>query len=221
MRWLITKALLFIIVTLATGCAVQSNTLFPPQKDEQTRTIFLVSHGWHAGIVLKRIDIRQSGWPRLHAFTHMDYLEIGWGDKNYYTSPDPGPGLAAKALLLPTSSVLHLVGFRGPPESYFPYSEIIRIELSVPGFEQMVHHISKSFSRDKYGSAVHLGPGNYAYSQFYASEETYHLCKTCNTWTATILQTAGCPVTPASTVNGLMSQARCFGEVIQEKSELQ
>lgn len=214
-----TKALLFIIVTLVNGCVVQSNTLFPPQKDEQTRTIFLVSHGRHAGIVLKRIDIRQSGWPRLHAFSRMDYLEIGWGDRDYYTSPDPGPGLAAKALLLPTSSVLHLVGFQGAPDSYFPYSEIIRLELSVPGFEQMVHHISKSFSRDESGSAIPLGPGNYGFSRFYASEETYYLCKTCNTWTATILQTAGCQVTPALTVDGLMSQVRGFGNVIQEYSE--
>ena len=221
MRRLIAKALLFIMVTLANGCTVQSNALFPPQKDEQTRIIFLVSHGWHAGIVLKRTDIMQSAWPKLHTFAHMDYLEIGWGDRDYYTSPAPGSGLAVKALLLPTSSVLHLVGFRGPPESYFPYSEIIMLELSAPGFEKMVRHISKSFSRDKFGSAVPLGHGNYGCSRFYASEETYHLFKTCNTWTATILQSAGCPVNPSSTVNGLMSQVRKFGEVIQEKSEPQ
>lgn len=221
MRLLITRLVLFFMVTLTIGCTVQSNTLFPPEINEQTRTIFLVSHRWHAGIVLKRIDIRQSEWPELHAFTNIDYLEIGWGDKDYYTSSDPGTGLAAKALLLPTSSVLHLAGFRQPPEIYFPYSEIIRIELSVPGFEQMVHRISKSFSRDASGTTVPLGPGKYGYSQFYASEETYHLCKTCNSWSATILQTAGCPISHASTVNGLMSQARSFGEVILEKSEPQ
>lgn len=221
MRWLITKALLFFMVTLANGCTNQPNTQFLHGEGEQTKSIFLVSHGWHAGIVIKRVDIRQSEWPRLHAFAHMDYLEIGWGDKDYYTSLDPGPGLAVKALLLPTSSVLHLVGFRGPPESYFPYSEIIWIELSVSGFEQMVHHISKSFSRDESGTAVPLGPGNYGYSRFYASEETYHLCKTCNTWSATVLQAAGCPITHAFTVNELMSQARSFGKVILEKSEPQ
>ncbi|WP_136810074.1 DUF2459 domain-containing protein [Desulfosediminicola flagellatus] len=217
MRWLITKALLFLMVIMTSGCTIQPNPLFPPLKDEQTRSIFLVNHGWHAGIVIRRIDIRQPEWPSLNIFTHMDYLEIGWGDKDYYTSPDPGPGLAVKALLLPTSSVLHLVGFRGPPKSYFPHNEMIRIELSVPGFEQMIHQISKSFSRDKSGTAVRLGPGNYGYSWFYASEETYHLCKTCNTWSATILQTAGCPITHASTVNSLMSQARRFGKVILEK----
>lgn len=218
MKRQITRLLLFIFMILTTGCAEQSNVLFPPKKGEQTRTIFLVNHGWHAGIVLKRSEIRLASWPKFQAFTHMNYMEIGWGDRNYYTSPDPGPELAAKALLLPTSSVLHLVGFQGSPENYFPYSEIIRIDLSVPGFEEMVHHISKSFSRDQYGSVIQLGSGFYEYSQFYASEETYHLCKTCNTWTATVLQTAGCPVTRASTANGLMTQARRLGKVIQEKS---
>lgn len=221
MMWQITKALLFIFITLITGCAAQPNTHLPPKKDDQTRTIYLVNHGWHAGIILKRPDIRLGSWPKFQAFTHMDYMEIGWGDRNYYTSPAPGLRLAVKALLLPTSSVLHLVGFHGPPESYFPYSEIIRIDLTVHGFEEMIHHISKSFSRDQYGSVVHLGPGFYDDSQFYASEEKYHLCKTCNTWTATILQIAGCPVTRTSTVNGLMSQARRFGKVIQEKSSPQ
>lgn len=221
MRRLLAKALLFAMVTLAVSCSVQCIKAVPPTKDEPTRIIFLVSHGWHAGIVLKRLDIQHIDWPKLKTFTHADYLEIGWGDKDYYTSHDPGPFLAAKALLLPTSSVLHLVGFSVPPEHYFPYSEIIRIELTVPGFERLVNHISQSFLRDESGSAVSLGQGMYGYSRFYASKETYIACKTCNTWTAAVLQLAGCPVAPAVTVNGLMSQARRFGEVIQQRSDPQ
>ncbi|MBM9513228.1 DUF2459 domain-containing protein [Desulfogranum marinum] len=219
MRKLLAKVLPFVIVILVNGCAVQPNALFPPQEDEEKKIIFLVNHGWHAGIVVKRSDIMHSDWPKTDVFADMDYVEIGWGDRAYYTSPDPGSGLAAKALLLPTSSVVHLVGFRGQPENYFPYSEIVKLQLSVPGFEKMIRCISKSFSRDKSGSAVALGHGNYGTSQFYASEETYHLFKTCNTWTETILQSAGCPVNSSITVNGLMSQVRRFGEVIQVKSE--
>lgn len=218
---LVAKAVLFIMVAVAISCAVQGNTSFPAKNDEPKKTIFLVSHGWHAGVVLKSSDIQDFDWPKLNAFTHVDYLEIGWGDRDYYTSPDPGLGLAVKALLLPSSSVLHVAGFSGPPEKYFPYSEIIRVELSVPGFEQLVNHISKSFSRDDFGSAVPLGPGVYGYSRFYASVETYTACRTCNTWTATLLRMAGCPVTPAATVNGLMSQVRRFGEVMQQQAEPQ
>ena len=219
MTWHCIKTLLLVSIVLITGCRVQPVIQPYSRPDKQTRTIYLVGHGWHAGIVVKRLDIARSNWPELEEFSQMEHLEIGWGDKNYYTSPEPGPGLALRALFLPTSSVLHVVGFQGAPDSYFPHSEIIRIELTDPMFEQMLHHISESFSRDECGSAVQLGTGIYGFSRFYAAEEPYHLCRTCNTWTATTLKAAGCPVSPALTANHLMSQARRFGLVIQEKTE--
>ena len=220
-KGLFTIGLMLSILAVASSCAMQTSPYFPPPVGEQTRTIFLISHGLHAGIALRPLDIKYSGWPKLHEFSYAEYLEIGWGDRSYYTSPDPGAGLATRALFLPTSSVLHVVGFNGSPQRTFPSNEIIKIELSVSGFEQMVGKISESFSRDENGSVVHLGPGHYNNSSFYASNEIYHLCKTCNTWTATILQAAGCPITLATTVNGLMSQARSFGVVIQKEAESQ
>lgn len=207
--------LILIAVALASGCTVQSNALFPPKNDEPTKIIYLVSHGWHAGIVVKCSDIPDNGWPKLHAFTGVEYLEVGWGDKDYYTTPNRGLGVAVKAALLPTSSVLHLVGLYSSPDKYFPHSEIIRIELSSSGFDHMILHISKSFTRDEAGQAIVLGSGLYGNSRFYASDEIYHLFKTCNTWTVDTLQAAGCPVGFSLTVNSLMSQAREFGRVIQ------
>ena len=217
MKRFITSQFLLILIAMAltNGCTVQSNALFPPKNDEPTKTIYLVSHDWHAGIVVKRSDIPDHGWPELHAFAGMKYLEIGWGDNDYYTTPDPGLYVAVKAAFLPTSSVLHLVGLYSSPDKYFPHSEIIRIELSSSGFEQMILHISKSFTRDEAGQAIVLGSGLYGNSRFYASDEIYHLCKTCNTWIAGTLQAAGCPVGFALTVNGLMAQARDFGRMIQ------
>lgn len=221
MKRFITFAFLLMLtaVFLTGGCAVQStNAVFPPKNNEPTKIIYLVSHGWHAGIVVKRTDITENALPKLHAFTNVEYLEIGWGDKDYYTTPNPGLSVAVKAVLLPTSSVLHLVGFHSSPEKYFPHSEIIRIELSTPGFDQMILHISKSFSHDEAGQVIPLGSGLYGNSRFYASQEIYHLCKTCNSWTAGTLQAAGCPVGSTPTVNSLMSQTRGFGKVIQAKS---
>lgn len=217
MKRFITSAFLHILIAVAltSGCTVQSNALFPPKNDEPTKIIYLVNHGWHAGIILKCIDIPDNGWPKLPAFAGVEYLEIGWGDKDYYTTPEPGLSVAVKAALLPTSSVLHLVGFHGSPANYFPHSEIIRIELSSTGFDHMILHISKSFTRDEAGQVIPLESGRYGKSRFYASDEIYHLCKTCNTWTAGTLQAAGCPVGSSLTVNGLVSQARGFGEVIQ------
>jgi len=199
------------------ACAAQVRDAPAPSERGQRSTIYLVSHGWHAGIVLRRADIPDSIWPELGDFPDTEYLEVGWGDSDYYQTPDPHEGLIVKAALLPTASVLHLVGFSGPVPAYFPYSEIIRIELPAAGFEHLSRAIVASFARDEAGNTTLLGPGLYGKSRFYLSGESYHLFNTCNVWTARALRAAGLPITPARaiSVENLMYQARRFGMVVQ------
>ncbi|WP_136798397.1 DUF2459 domain-containing protein [Desulfosediminicola ganghwensis] len=219
MWWLLVRVTFCLIAVLPACSATGSNTLFPPLPGEPTRIIHVVSHDWHAGIVVQQSDIHQADWPKLAEFAHMDYLEIGWGDRAYYRSPEPGLFLGAQALVFPTTSVLHIVGMNRPPEATFPNSEIIRIELSAVGLAQMIRRIAQSFSRDENGSVISLGPGLYGFSRFFASEEKYHLLMTCNSWTAVVLQAAGCPVNPTLTVDGLLSQLRNLGKVQQKKPD--
>lgn len=206
---------ILIAIILTSGCGIQPNTLFPPGKDTPTISVYLINHGRHAGLATQQHHMPKPFWLKLDGFSSMEYLEIGWGDRDFYTSPDPGLGVAMKAVLLPTSSVLHIAGFNGPPETYFPSQEIIEVELSVPGFEQMIRFIEDSFKRDPAGHVLVLGTGLYGNSRFYASKVNYHLCRTCNIWTANALQAAGCPIGSPITVDGLMSQVRTFGKVRQ------
>lgn len=193
-----------------------------PEPNETTKTVYLVSHGWHAGIVVRRADIPDAVWPEKWDFPASEFLEVGWGDRDYYQTPDPHWGITLKAALLPTESVLHIVAFSGSVLAYFPRSEIIEIQLSESGFERLCRHISASYSRDPAGNSVPLGPGLYGVSQTYLSTETYHLLNTCNVWTARAIREAGCPITPASTVtvDSLMSRARSFGKLIQPISTM-
>jgi len=180
-----------------------------------------VSHGWHAGIVLGRAEIPDNVWPAPVDFPDAQYLEVGWGDMDYYQTPDPHMGLIIKAALLPTASVLHIAAFSGPVQAYFPYSEIIRIELSSAGFEHLSRTIAASFATDEAGNITSLGQGLYGNSRFYLSRESDHLFNTCNVWTARVLRDAGLPITPAAAtrVENLMSQARNFGIVVQSGPE--
>lgn len=196
---------------------MQPSNLFPPKKDSPIISIYLINHGLHAGIATPQNQIPQTLWPRLAGFDNKKFLEIGWGDRKYYTATDPGLTSAMRAVLLPTSSVLHLAEFDSRPEAFFPNQEIIMIELSVKGFEKMMGFIAKSFARDPAGQVIVLGPGLYGNSRFYASKETYHLCKTCNTWTANALRAGGCPVGSPVTVGGLMKKAGTFGKVMQSR----
>ena len=212
--------LLFLAVSCS-ACAASVRSSPAPGEDEPCKTIYLVNHGWHAGIVLRLADIPDSIWPGLGDFANAQYLEVGWGDMDYYQTLDPHMGLIIKAALLPTTSVLHIVGFSGAVPVYFPYSEIIRIELPAAGFEHLVRTIAASFARDEADRAKPFGPGLYGNSRFYLSGERYHLSNTCNVWTARALRSAGLAITPARAirVESLMSQARRFGVVVQSGTE--
>jgi uncharacterized protein (TIGR02117 family) len=211
------RVIVVVLTVLLIGCAASPKGLFPPRANQPIRTIYLVSHGWHAGIVVRRADIPTAIWPEQSEFSGAEYLEVGWGDKEYYMTPEPHLGLMLKAGLLPTASVLHIVGFSGAVTRYFPHSEVIRLELSEAGFEQLCSYLANSYSRDVAGHSQALGPSLYGDGRFYLSRESYHAFNTCNVWTARGLRAAGCPVTPAFnlTVDTLMSHAAEFGTVIQ------
>lgn len=208
------------IILLAVGCgagATPGGEVPAPAERDPRNMIYLVNHGWHAGIVLQHAEIPDGVWPASGDFPDAQYLEVGWGDMDYYQTPNAHLGLIFKAALLPSGSVLHIVGFNGPVQAYFPYSEIIGIELSSDGFEQLSSAIATSFARDEAGNIRSLGHGLYGNSRFYRSRESYHLFNTCNVWTARMLRSAGLPVTPAGAtkVENLMSQARKSGVVLQ------
>ena len=213
--------ILFLAVSCS-ACAAPVMETPASGENKPRKTIYLVSHGWHAGIVLRRADIPDILWTELGGFPDARYLEVGWGDMDYYQSPNSHMGLILKAALLPTASVLHIVGFNGSVPAYFPYSEIIEIELTSAGLEHLSRTIAASFTRDEAGHIMSLGPGLYGNSRFYLSRETYHLFNTCNVWTARALRAAGLPITPARaiSVESLMSQARKFGVVVQSGAQL-
>jgi len=214
------RILMHIFMLIACcACAVPVKDLFPPGDNASTKTVYLVSHGWHAGIVLRRADIPADRWPENVNFPYAEFLEVGWGDKQYYQTPDAHFGITLRAALWPTSSVLHIVGFSGAVTAYYSSSEIIEIKLGEPGFELLSRYIAASFARDESGQALPLGGGLYGNSRFYLSRESYHLFNTCNVWTARALHAAGVPITPSFsiTVEQLMAQAQTFGEVVQSK----
>ena len=121
---------LMVVVSACVAFATQVQDLFPPAKNAPTRSIYLVNQGWHAGIILKRADIPDGVWPEHKDFPDSEYLEVGWGDRDYYQDSDPHFGITLKAALWPTESVLHIAIFNGSVTGYFTNREIVKIELS-------------------------------------------------------------------------------------------
>ncbi len=217
MKAAILRVPVFVGVILCGACTGPVKELDPPAANEPTLSVYLVSHGWHTGIVFRRADIPRAIWPEADDFPGAEYLEVGWGDRDYYQAREPGPWLTLKAALWPTPSVLHIVGFSDSVENFFPASDIIRVDLPARGFERLSGYLHDSYARDAAGQTLRLGPSLYGDGRFYLSREKFHLFNTCNVWTARGLRAAGLPVTPflSITTEQVLSQVQKFGTRLQ------
>jgi uncharacterized protein (TIGR02117 family) len=195
-----------VLVALVSGCAGPVRGLYPPAAGDHVKSVWVVNHGWHTGVAVRRDDIPEGVWPEHLDFPRSEFIEVGWGNEEFYVAPRGTVWLALKAVVRPTPSVLHLVAFGGPVG--LRARDIVELRVSEPGFRRLAAYLEEAYARDALGRAVRLGPGQDWNSRFYRARERYFLLKTCNTWTAEVLRTTGAPITPlyALTAGNVMAQ---------------
>jgi uncharacterized protein (TIGR02117 family) len=195
------------LLTLRPG----DRALYPAPPGEPAVTVFVVSHGYHAGIVLPRGILADAASRRGHAalvsvatrFGAFPFLEIGWGDEEFYRSAPTIASvtvpMAARALFLPGNrSVLHVVGLSHEPRAAFPLADIIALDLSPEGFERMLARIDATFASSAGDDPVEdAGAGLYGPSRFYRARGTFNIFHVCNHWLAELLDAAGVSTAPA------------------------
>lgn len=159
---------------------------------------YVGSHGWHTSIVIPRDQIPAAAWPpgvATRTFVGFEYLEIGWGDRKFYTAPRPNVVMALDAVFLPGPSVLHVVGLHPPLGRALAWSALVPVPCTADELASLCRGLGDSFARDSGEGATALGRGLYgAKSRFYAAEGRYDLLNTCDTWTARMLRAGGLPV---------------------------
>ena len=165
------------------------------EKPEEIQ-IYVVSHGWHTGLILPGRQIRQKLPGLFKRFSDAAYIEFGWGDQKFYQADDPGTGLALRAILWPTKSVVHAAALPDSVSSYFYASEVIELTIGQSEFDSLMQFISNTFYKNKQGRIEELGRGLYGSSWFYKGRRDYFLTNTCNKWTAEGLKSAGFDITP-------------------------
>jgi uncharacterized protein (TIGR02117 family) len=201
---------LALLIALCAGCAGAVQEPYPPPEGEAVRLVYVTDHGWHTGIVVRQADIPVGLWPTHRDFAGSEYLEVGWGDREFYLAPQGTLWLALKAAVWSTSAVLHVVAFDGPPDRSFAGREVVALRVSERGFRRLVDFVRDAWATNESGGPIPLGPGLYPRSRFYLATGRYFLLRTCNTWTAAALRAAGLPINPASVVTAsqVMNEAR-------------
>jgi len=210
------EAAVIVLAFLVAGCApiVPLAASSPPGSGHH---IWLVGHGWHVGLAVERGQMPASRWPESRAFSEFTYVEIGWGDADFYPAASVSIGLALRAAFRSRGSVLFVAAFDAPVDRFFADSEIIEITLSVEGLEALAAFIHDAYAHDPTGRPIVLAPIPYGRGWFYQASGRYGLLDNSNTWTARALQAAGCPIDPARTATAgmLLAEARRFGRVIR------
>ena len=186
--------LLVGLLILVAACAA-SPPVVRQSQDAPARgapvTVYVAGHGWHTGIIVPAADM-QARLPALQAqFGKTPFLEFGWGDRDFYQAEEITAGVALKAVLWPTASVMHVVAVSADVTAFFPRSEIHRLCLSREHYAVLLDFIAGSFRRNEGGALVPGGRGLYGDSQFFDAVGDYTLFNTCNTWTAKGLKSAG------------------------------
>lgn len=193
------------------GCAPQ--TLDRAADDPSppgAHRVFVLGHGFHTGLAVSAREVPEAAWPARRDFPDADYLELGWGDREYYPRKNPGVWLALRALFTLTSSTLHVVPVAGPLPRFFRDSEIIELQVSQAGFARMVAFVRQTYELDADGRAIAISPEVDDGSRFYASPRTFHAFENCNVWVARALEAAGLPVRPGTAITAgmLLRQVR-------------
>ncbi|MBM7456964.1 uncharacterized protein (TIGR02117 family) [Oceanisphaera litoralis] len=201
--------LLLLLSLLGAGCGGGEWRYLPGSPAEE-RTLYLVNHGWHTGVVLPAAALEARLTEIGRDFAGARFYEVGWGDQAFYQAEEIDAGLVLRALLWPSASVIHLVALPRSPAHYFRHDEVLAMTVSERGMALLLDRVSASFRRHDDGGLVYAGRGRYGNSAFYRAEGRYHLFNTCNTWVARVLADAGVPMRPvlALTAGGLMRQAR-------------
>lgn len=185
-RWLLLVA---IIAAGYFGIAFEKGSSW----DDGGTRILLVDHGYHTGLVFPRAALL-NGDANMQAlllqFPDATFFEFGWGEAGFYagavTIADISWAQGAKALLLPSRSVMHVATGSADPLALYAPAEPMVIMTSQAATARMLAFISGSFA-----SLVPEGRGLYLVSRFYPAKGQYQLFQTCNNWTSQTLRAGG------------------------------
>lgn len=171
--------------------------------------VVLVSNGFHSGLILPRAALAdaagRSGRGALisvsNRFRQFDWVEVGWGDNDFYRATptldsfDWKLGLRA-VLGFGGGSVIHVFGVVGDLRETYGNIDLVALSLSPEGFSRMLDRLEDTFVRDPTGLPVDLGRGLSAAGLFYRANGTFFFGQMCNHWTAALLAAAGVPISP-------------------------
>ncbi len=182
-------------------------------------TIYLVKENWHTGLMIPVNDFTKKELPVLSYFEGFEYVDIGWGDAEFYQTPGFNISLAAHAILFPTPTVIRIDGYKSPIEKIIEWREFaIQFVLTKAGFLKMVDFIKQSLKYDDNNEAIISLRDKEKSIIFFKSVHYYFFMRTCNTWAAEAIQSTGIDIDTFGLVTAgqLYYKLGRFGKILKK-----
>jgi hypothetical protein len=154
--------------------------------------VYVVKRAWHIDIGFAADDLRPPLRGVLEQFPAANYLEFGFGDRQYLMAKHKKTGTLLSALL-PGPGLILGTGLKATPEEAFGANNVIRLAVT-PGQLQSIQTFVWQTLSHQSRDVKPIADGPYGGSLFYATATHYSAINTCNTWAAQALQSGALAV---------------------------
>jgi uncharacterized protein (TIGR02117 family) len=175
------------------ACAGLGHPGRPPESSPSRETVYVVSNGWHSGVVVEAGRLPAGRWPQRAALDARRYLEVGWGDRDAYLADRITARLAIRAAFASRGSVLLIDAFDQRVPERYRGSDVVELPVSAPGLDGLAAFIEASHAQDAQGRPIPIESRGSASGVFFLARGRFHALNTCNSWTAAALRAAGLP----------------------------
>lgn len=188
------------------------------QQRGSAHTIYVAGISWHTGIVVPAYSLPDSLWPPDHQYPAEAYLEIGWGDSDFFPNESFNLWYAIKAVCWPTASVLHVNPLPDDLRKYYRGTRVVKIVVNDKQLEQLIHYLLGEFELDEDGAAILAEQGLYTDSYFYKADRSYYFPNNSNVWVARALKRTGFSISPIwyQTTGWVLNKAENFGVPLED-----
>ncbi|WP_246014678.1 DUF2459 domain-containing protein [Geomonas oryzae] len=192
--------LLLSLLSALAGCASGKKWKYLPATQGEERSIYVIAHGWHAGIALSSEDLgTELGFVRGYLRPGR-YYEFGWGEADFYQADKVTPAIFLKAVFWRNPSVMHVFSMPAAPPEQYRGTDVVELKLSEAGLKHLKDKLRSSFKLDAAGRPYPSKAGPHGEGRFFKAEGYYLITHTCNTWTAKVLESGGVPMDAALTL---------------------
>ena len=157
--------------------------------------IYVRSNGIHTELCLptvaQGVDWR-TDFPKadFDANISTEFIFFGWGDKGFYMNTpkwgDLTAATAGSALFLPTPTAMHVAYESEPREN----EQCVKVHVTMSQYLEISAYVQESFAKKQQKVQLIPGKGYGINDNFYEAKNSYHLFRTCNSWTSGALKKA-------------------------------